>query len=335
MASLVERNQVGKRESLADLISVVESKKTPLTSMIPKRTRPTNNIHNYQLKKYRRAGHGGVLDNKDADNFTHTGRKKIEAVGQKVWDLPSVSDFADEAEVAGLGKGEMAAQIADSIVVVKNIIEARAGSDADCQVDDGSNPNETRGFFSWGSSSAQSKYPVPEDYRPSSGMSDTSALASLTEETFKELLEEAFIKWRGMIDLDGFVGIKLKSRMTKWTYYDNDPLSQDSTIRRFYQKQDETIKAQVNFLQLDTGKVRLHPTANLLLDSGTGEDTDYTHRSGLFMDMSKQWMRFTRKPKVKKLEDKGGGPRAIVDAIFMLGSDNPSGIVYTKTDSDS
>lgn len=334
MASLVERNQVGKRESLADLISVVESNKTPLTSMIPKRTRPTNNIHTYQLKKYRRAGHNGVLDNKDADSFTHTGRKKIEAVGQKVWDLPSVSDFADEAEVAGLGKGEMAAQIADSIVVVKNIIEGRAGSGEDCQVDDGVNPYETRGFFSWGSSSAQNKYPVPEDYRPSSGMSDTSALASLTEEVFKALLEEAFIKWRGMIDLDGFVGIKLKAQMTKWTYYSPD-LSSHLAVRRYYAKADETLKSTVNFLQLDTGKVRLHPTANLLLDSSTGEDTDYTHRSGLFMDMSKQWMRFTRKPKVKKLEDKGGGPRAIVDAIFMLGSDNPSGIVTTKTDSDS
>ena len=40
MAGLVERNQVGKREDLADIISIVDAKKTPFTSMVKKGSAP-------------------------------------------------------------------------------------------------------------------------------------------------------------------------------------------------------------------------------------------------------------------------------------------------------
>ena len=86
---------------------------------------------------------------------------------------------------------------------------------------------------------------------------------------------------------------------------------------------------------LDTGKIKLHLSAHAMTDAETGEDSDYTHRSGIFSDMKMLWLRFTRKPRVRRLEDKGGGPRAIVDAIFMYGCDNPAQLMAVLTDSDS
>jgi len=40
MAELFERDQVGKRESLSDVIAMVDSKDTPVASMIPKGKKP-------------------------------------------------------------------------------------------------------------------------------------------------------------------------------------------------------------------------------------------------------------------------------------------------------
>lgn len=112
MPMLYERNQVGVRESLADLIANVEAQSTPITSMAHKRKKPKKSIHDWQVKAYPVTGHKGVMDGKDADNFSHNPRERLHSVMQKTWHNPAVSDFAEESEVAGEPKGEMAAQVA-------------------------------------------------------------------------------------------------------------------------------------------------------------------------------------------------------------------------------
>jgi len=330
MPALLEQNQVGKRESLADVIANVESAAAPFSSQIPKRPRPVNNLHSWQLKKYKRKGFAGVLDNKDADEFGHNDRSRVYSLGQKVWDNPAISDFADEAEIAGLGRAEMAEQIADSLIAVKHIVEAVGLSDNDLQVDDGASPNETRGFYCWVQSGAQTLHPVPEAYRPPAASIYTDALADLTEEAFKAMARSAFKQRRGPHDLDGFVGIELKAEFTKWTIL-TPTVSNYTNVRTFNQNLSRTIQSTVDMLDLDTGKIRLHPSSFCLLDKTTGEDTAYTHKSGIFLDMEMAWMAYVRKPRVRKLEDKGGGPRAIVDSIFMYGCDNPGGQMAVKT----
>jgi len=334
MPPLVERDQVGKRESLADLISNVESDATPFSSQIPKRPRPVNNIHDWQLKKYKTVGHKGVLDNVDATNFTHNKRKRVHAVGQKAWDNPAISDFADEATVAGLRKGEMAEQIADSIIANKFIIEKRGLSNEECQVDDGNVPNETRGIFKWGSTTAQALYPVPDGYRPLAAQIHSTALDTFTEEAFLAMCRSSYKVRKGPHNLDGYVGVDLKALFTDWTVYTADKTS-FTAVRTFNAALSRTIERKVDMLELDTGKVRLHLASHILTDAETGEDTDYTHRSGLFSHMDMLWLRFIRKPRVRKLEDKGAGPRAIVDQIFMYGCDNPGQLMEVITDSDS
>ena len=334
MPPLVERNQIGKRESLADLIANVEVAQTPFSSQIPKRKRPVNNIHDWQLKKYKTVGHKGVLDNKDADNFGHNARKRVHAVGQKVWDNPAISDFANEATIAGLSRGEMAEQIADSIVAVKWKIERRGLSNEDCQIDDGTNPNETRGVFQWASATAQTLYPVPDGYRPHADQVFTDALDQLTEEEFKDMCARAYKVRKGPHDLDGYVGVDLKRIITGYSIWTPDK-SNHTLARNFFQQATRTLTSVIDMLDLDTGKIKLHLSAHAMTDAETGEDSDYTHRSGIFSDMKMLWLRFTRKPRVRRLEDKGGGPRAIVDAIFMYGCDNPAQLMAVLTDSDS
>lgn len=333
MAKLFEKDQVGKRESLADLISNIEPEATPATSMMAKRKEPNQVVHDWQVKAYPRRSLGGVLDGQDVTEHTHVARERVHAVAQKVWDNPGISDFADEAEVAGLSKGEMAVQIADSLVLVKRIIEGRTLSELECSLDNGvDTPNATRGLGKWIDASAQAVYPVPASFRTPSGQIYSGTLANFNETAFNGLMQQAFKSRKGPSRLDAFVGIQLKAEISKFSRYD-DTVSNKTNVRTF--NQDAANKAVITCIDrlvTDQGEVMLHPASFLFLNAD-GTDSAKTHLSGLFVDMKMLGLAYTRLPRVRRLEDRGGGPRAIVDAIFMVMCDNPLGHIKASISS--
>ena len=336
MAGLFERDQVGKRQDLADVIANVEVESTPYASMIPKLKKPVNVQQTWQVESYKTVGHAGVLDGLDAENFDHTGRAELSGRSQKVWNNPGISDFASEAVVAGLRRGEMAHQIAVSIVNVKRIIEKRLLSNEESQADDGAVPNETRGIFKYIQATAQSHYAIDEDYRtPAAQIDADGALDTITEATFLAQTRSAFKERKGRGSWDGIVGIDLKAVFTDFSRYVPDKASH-TVVRTINQDaMKNAVRLVVDLLELDTGTVRLHPSAFLRTDPDTGDDTDYTHRSGVFLDIKMCGLAYTRFPRVRKLEDKGGGPRAIVDAIFAHIVRNVLAMMKIECDADS
>lgn len=329
-AQAMEYNQVGKREALADMIANAESEATPCSSMMEKRKKPGNVLSDWQVKGYRRAGHRGVRDGVDATKFNYNGRERIHAVAQKVWDPRGVSDFAQESEVAGIKTTEIADQTIDATVTVKQIIERRVLSNEDCLVQNESNPdaaNETRGLFKWYDKDEQALYPVPEKFRPNSGQLYTGTLADFKESTLKSLAMEAWIRRLGnAVVLDGFCGIYLKAKISDFTVRDDAATGTSVPIRTFNQSAES--KALINVidvLHLDTGKIRVHPSAHIMTDADTGEFTASSHRSGIFLDMEMVGLAYTRMPRAFKLPYQGGGEKVVVDAIITLQADNPVG----------
>ena len=332
---LFEKDQVGKRESLADLIANIEPEACPASSMMAKRKKPNQAVHDWQLKQYPRRSINGVRDGVDVTDHTHTTRERVHAVAQKIWDNPGISDFADEAEVAGLSKGEMAEQIADSLVLCKRIIEGRVLSNEECSLDNGVNTaNETRGLGKWIDSAAQAQYPVPAEFRTPAGQIFTNPLDEFTETAFNAMMQQAFISRKGPSHLHAFVGIKLKAQISGFSRYD-DTVANKTNVRTF--NQDAKSKAVINCIDrlvTDQGEVDLHPVSFLMLNAD-GTDSAKTHRSGLFVDLKMVGLAYTRLPRVRRLEDRGGGPRAIVDAIFMLMCDNPLGHLKAEISADT
>lgn len=333
---LTEKNQIGKRESFADLIAVAEIEKTPYTSMLEKRTRPDQMDHSWQLKGYRKAGHRGVQDGVDATNFNTTPRKRVHCYSQKIWDPVAVSDLAEEANVAGVKKGEMAAQIADAFVTAAQIIERRCLSREDTLEENApKNAYETRGGFSWLSNTAQTTFPVPDDFRPGADQVYSGTLAAFTEAELLKLGRAAFKRRKGPTTLKGFVGVDLKASISNFTKYDDTPGGK-TLVRRFNQNADD--KAVVNVIDrivCDTGTIELHISSFLATDADTGDDTAYTHRSGLFLDMDMVGLAYTRLPRVFKLPYAGGGDKAVVDAIFLHQMDNVIGMFKAEISADS
>jgi hypothetical protein len=293
--------------------------------------------HSWQLKGYRKAGHRGVVDGVDATNFNTTPRKRVHCYSQKIWDPVAVSDLAEESNVAGVGnKGEMAAQIADAFVTAAQIVEKRLLSMSDTQEENApASAYETRGAFSWLDDEAQTTFPVPEDFRPNSSQVFSGTLAQFTEAQLLSLGRAAFKRRKGPATLKGIVGIDLKAQISNFTRYD-DTVANKTAVRRFNQSADD--KAVVNVIDrvvCDTGTIELHASSYLATDADTGDDTAYTHRSGIFVDMKMAKLAYSRLPRVFKLQYAGGGHKAVVDAIFLHMMLNVIGCFKAEINADS
>ncbi len=336
MAQVLEQTQVGKRESFADLIAVAESEKTPYTSMLAKRKRPDQMDHSWQMKGYRVAGHKGVIDGVDATSFNSTPRKRVHCYAQKIWDPVAVSDLAEEADVAGVSQGEMAAQIADAFITAAQIIERRCLSSSDTiEQNAPTNGYETRGIFSWLSKDAQTTFPVPDEFRPVAAQVYSGTLAAFGETELLAMARAAAKRRKGPTTLKGFVGIDLKAKFNDFTRYDAT-VAGSTAIRRFNQNaEDKQVVNIIDRLVLDTGNIELHPSFFLDTAAADGANTNYTDMSGAFVDMDMAGLAYTRLPRVFKLPYAGGGYKAVVDAIFIHMLDNPVGMFSARINAAS
>lgn len=334
MAQLLESNQVGVRESLADLIAVAESDATPYTSMLEKRKKPINVVHDWQVKAYPVAGHSGVPDGTPATDFKSNPRSRVHGICQKLWHNPAVSDFAEEVEVAGAPDGEMEEQVADALVALARKQESRFLSNVDQSLE--SQPgtaNETRGIFPWLSPTAQATYPVPNGFRPGANQLYNGTLANFTEAQLIALATAAYINRKKKIKMVGILGVNLKNQVTGFSKYDVQSAT-SLPIRRFNQNSDDKAMISViDRLVLDTCEIDLQLSSFLVTDPKTGQPTAYSNSSGVFLDMDMAALHYMRLPRTKPLPYDGSGYKAICDCIVLHVIDNPLGMFSALIDS--
>lgn len=326
-------DQVGVPESWADVIANVDAGNTRFTSMLKKDKKPANTLDNWQSKKYKGPSHKPVLDGQDVEQYENVqNRKKIQGRVQKIWRNPKTSDFADHVnQVAGLSGNEHDDQIATALVLVKRGIEARNLSDADSQEDNGSDEGSgTRGIFRWAQNGAQTDLPVPEEFRTPDDSIYTGALADFDVENDWRAISRSMAKQRkGAGMCHGFVGIELQSKFVDSTIYTPDKASFTAVRQYKGDVSSKELNYMVEVVKDEGGTVVLHPSYFLYHDVD-GEETANTHKSGVFVDMDMVALAYNRMPRVLPQENKGGGDRSIVDAIFCLRCYNPLGIGAAK-----
>jgi hypothetical protein len=329
--------QVGVPESWSGVIANIDAAQTPFSSMVKEDKKPSAALDNWQAETYVKPKHKPVVDGKDATEFEDlTSRKRIQGRAQKLWRNPKTSDFADNVNVVdGLSGDEQANQIARALTAVKHGMEARCLSNEDSQEDTGVVGHGTRGMFQWTSATAQSDLPVPAEFRPAAANSYSGTLANFdVESTWRDMSISQAIARRNAGTMHGFVGIKLKKRFVDSTIYTPNETGY-TAIRNSNQNSDDgVLKYTTDVVESEGGTLILH-TSFFLYMTEDGDPTDYTHRSGLFLDMDMVSHAFNRMPTVKPLEDQGGGARAIVDAIFCLRCYNPLGMGRALISADS
>jgi hypothetical protein len=320
---------VGLREDLSDVISVVDAKNTPVSSMAKKGADLTNGaVFSWQADAYNDPSFDGVLTSADVTTFDDPAKNRVLLSGraQKFRRSIKVDDFAQNVDnIAGVGKKkEMARGVSRAIVELKRDIESAICSDNDSQAQSGATPYKTRGLGSWISSSAQTDLPVDSAFRTPSASINSTAIASLTEAQVQGILQSIYTVTGQINTMTLVCGPELKRAFTGFTRYaTGGDAAAELSIRTFTQSTEaKKITAKVDTFEGDFGTVSLLPT--LFNAKDQVEATQL--RRGYLLDMDMIELRYGRRPRFQELEDQGGGPRGLIDAIAALVCWNPKAL---------
>jgi hypothetical protein len=317
----------GLREDLADVISVIDQKNTPVTSRIKAGSDLTNgSVFSWQADSYNDPSFDGVLTNADVTTFDDPAKNRVLLSGraQKFRRSIKVDDFAQNVDnVAGVGKKkEMARGVSRALIELKRDMESAFCSSNDSQEQSGINPYKTRGLGSWISNSAQTDLPVPASFRTPSASINTTATSSLTESDVAAVLQSVY-EQTGTIDtMDLVTGPNLKKRFSEFTRYSSGSNTALSTRQYTASLNDRTVISTVDTYIGDFGTINLVPTLFNAKDAAAAVQS----ARGYLLNMDMLESRYGRRPRFQELEDQGGGPRGLVDAIAALVCWNPKGL---------
>lgn len=325
---LFERDQVGKREDLADYISLVDAKDTPIISMIPKGSKPGNTLLEWQADSMPDAVSTGSVDGVDVTGYENLNykRAKIQNYIQVFQRAIRVSPLAvDVSVVAGL-RDELAGMVAKGIKLLKRDMELTVSSDNGAQADDGTDPYKTRGLGEWivVAADKDTVLPPPSDFCPLAGSINTTAMASFGEADPQAVLTAIYGQTGSFKEYDCVVGTTLKRAFSNLLF--TTGITTTSTvgvtgsgataIRTFNRDANsDAYIASVDIFEGDFGRLKLHPS--LFMPNV---------RRGYVLDMDLLELRYTNMPEVRELPDAGGGPARLIKAVAGLVVKNPLGL---------
>jgi hypothetical protein len=324
MPATLITSQTGIRQDLSDLIAVVDAKTCPVISMAKKGAEPINPLTQWQADAFNAATvPAGVLSNTDvsSSDFVDNAANRVllSARIQKFREVPSVDDLAQHvSEVAGIGKKkEMARAVSKSLEQMKRSMEAAFCSDQEGVEQSGVTPYKTRGLGKWIQNGAQSDLPVNSAYRTPTASINTTVTASLTENNIQDMLQSLYEQTGKAQTYSLVCGPALKRQFTAFTRTQFASTNVASAIRVLNQKDSSKIVSSVDIFEGDFGTLELIPSLFLAKDATVNAAAVQNGR-GYVLDMDMVELRYNRKPRFQELEDRGGGPRGIVDAICAL-----------------
>jgi len=324
---MYEKDQPMKIAELGDTIFIAESSKTPFTRLIKTGPAPKQMAASWPAQAWPKRGFGGTLDGTDKSSWSKTTREEIEAYA--MWFMSDgwlASKLANLTATAGVGKKEKAKQMTDDGLLFALQIEKQFLSSYDTAKEAApTTAFRSRGAFSWLSAAAQTVKPVPSDLRPVAACNYAGTLANFTSAQVKTMMEAAATQISQPVDLTGFVGIKLKQKMSDYAQHDTDVASETALQRFSMDVKEKAFMHIVDFFSFDSGNIKTVTNWNLYAEEATGEANDETTRSGIFVALSMWQKRWLQAPMAFIEPPKSGGPRGYHDAVGILACDNPQG----------
>ncbi len=331
MPGLMEPNQVGKRQDLSSYMTNIQREETPLFTMLPKDT-VSKTTFETQVDDYGDTDDlEGVGSSEDADSFQNESENRgiIENSVMKMWEKPGVDDFAENVnENPALTAGEYANSVRKATVRLKFRAEKVLMSEREATKQDGSGTKYRTcaigGFLKVGAPSGTQV--IPSRYRLPSAQAYSSTVAAETEDDIHNILQEIFEQTNGAGDFTFVCGSEQKQKVSSFSIYRPD-LASNTVVRNINNQNNATLETVVDFLVGDFGRVKLVPVTRMRWTDkdATALSTAKRRGSGYILDLKMWGLAFKRKPGHRPLEDKGGGPRGIVDMIFALRCKNPLG----------
>lgn len=338
---------MGQREELADLISLVDAKDTPLTSMAKKGSKPRNTYFRWQVDRLPSPKVAPVVDGTDVDpsddaqveNYVKDGstqyRKELAAYVQIFRRVVKVSPLTEDInDVAGVSS-ELANNVAKAIKLIKRDQEVTFGGSQGALPDDGvSQGYQTRGLHKWlakrtatvgtGADQQDGEETIPSEFRVPDSSHATGAVSTLTESKIQDVLTSMYKETGTFRDLDALVGPALKRAFTNLVF--NTPSSGSAETRTAVRtlNRDATASSYVSSVDVfvgDFGKLRLHPSHWLKWNDSTKTADDNV---GYIIPFDMLEIRYGGNVAgVRPLTNNGGGESRLVEAVAGLVVHNP------------
>lgn len=308
---------------LADFISIADAKEKPFLAMVPKSRNLTNMLMQWQADAFATPVLTGIADGQDVGEYENAAanRALVKNYCQKVRRTAMVGDIAENvSDVAGAKSGELARALDKKTEEISRDIEAILCSDNDAQEETSSAaPYQTRGLGTWIKATAGSTLPVPTAFLTPAASIDSTAMASFTETLLRGVLKSIYTQHGKSQNLTLLCGTALKEAITAFTAFQSSSANTFGTIRAYQADKDGgKITNSVTAYEGDFNTVAIH-TSLLLANNTTNAPT----RRGYVLPWDMVELRWNRMPTVTKLPNMGGGPRAMVEAIFGLAVKNP------------
>lgn len=341
---LLQPNQVGIREELADYIAIVDQKSTPFVSMAPKGKDLGNVTFSWQVDNYATPTPGGVVDGTDV---TYTAgnpgspvnpvpnRTRLTNYAQVFRNDLRIGFIANTQNVAGVGNGgEIANGISKRLIELKRKMEATfLATNQTIQADNGTNPYLTSSLGKWLLTTDANGLGAPTStFQPNSSAVTTTTSANFVEATAQNVLTGIYNATGTFRDYDVFLGATLKRAFTNLTAGGLSALNGAGTtntytqasVRTFNQELgSDTFKASVDIFEGDFGRLILHP--DVWISSTDGSAFTTLAYKGYVVPMEMVEIRYAKMPEVTPLPNNGGGEGRLIQAIAGLVVKNPQG----------
>ena len=353
MAMLTERtlnqtNKLGRREEIANLISLVDAKDTPLTSMAKKGSQPQQTLFRWQVDSLPDPVTTGTVDGTDVaagdfENYVKEGatqyRNELAAHIQIFRRKTRVSKLTQTSvtNIAGV-KDELANNVAKAITLLKRDMEKTFGSSNGSQTDNGTLPYLTRGLDKWLVKAADKDQHaatlVPDAFclpynagDATSSSVTTGVVGDLTELQVQNVLTSIYKQTGQFKTYDLLCGPLLKRAFTNLVYTTKEvagtqaaPLASQSQRNFNRDASDSSYQSSIDLFEGDFGGLRLHPSLFLK-----------NHTVGYVIPFDMVEVRYGGNvAEVTALPDNGGGPARLIEAVAGLVVHNP--LAFGKLD---
>ena len=328
------------REDLSDLYINLDVQKTVFLTRLKRGEQLKNvSLFSWALEKYDGRLTTGIPEGADVDTFESDKQVKVSGRSQKFWRRPHVTVEANDVNVAPAEFGKYRKQVVKKTVEQKRDIELRLLSDSDSRDDDGINGREFMGagrFFNdgvsvgvagaaltWGDAQTSVLANTPDYVMPTAQIytgylysQDVSGNQTLVfdDEALLNMMQNRWDLLGATSEFSGFVDGVLKRHLSRLSRYQKNMVGFTPTSRTM----QEAISAKnylmfgADLLETDFGPVDINLVSWMPRTSGNAMSG-----RGYFFDMEFMYLRpsglwLTH----KELEDKGGGPRGLIQSIL-------------------
>jgi hypothetical protein len=336
MGAVTTADQV-VREDLSNLFINLDERKTAFLSRL-KHGEDLGNVSlfSWALEKFDGRQIVGIPENMDADEFETDKQDRLYGRSQKFWRRPHVTVEANTINRAPADFGKYNTQVVKKVEEQKRDIEQRYLSDSDSRDDDGLTGREVMGLgrfvndaTSVGVSGAaltftDTQTAVPVDYRTPTAQIYVAALYVTTsgvvsdltfnEDSLNSMLQNRWDSLGMNGEMEAFVDAALKRHLGRVFRYAKNLTSYTPLSRQPAPAvaSGDAIIGNIDMIQTDFGPIAINmiswlPRTSAGALSGRGYFLDMTYMynrpSGLFLTH-------------QQLEDKGAGPRGLIQSIL-------------------